>query len=81
MKYSIHTLIKNAEPDVLLESSLINYGKLKTAERYFDRIPRFLVQLYIYLNDTHRMYSYIVLFHSVLCRMNWHLQRHWSAIC
>lgn len=46
MRFAIHTLVKNTEPDVLLDSTLINYGKMKSAERYFDRVPKFLVRRY-----------------------------------
>ncbi|KAL4441783.1 hypothetical protein ABPG74_008780 [Tetrahymena malaccensis] len=45
LRYTIHTLIKNTQPDQLIEATLLNYSKIKNTERYFDKIPQFLDDL------------------------------------
>ena len=41
----MHSLLKNVDHFLLIDAIMINYPKLKSVERAFDRLPRFLVNL------------------------------------
>lgn len=43
MRYVMHTLLKNCEPEILLDTTLVNYTKLKSTVRNFEKVPKFLV--------------------------------------